>query len=246
MGPEPLIVAPAYNEAKNLPAFLAAIVPVLDGSASRARSSSSTTAAATARSACSPRRASQDPRIKVVGLARNFGKDIALSAGLAHARGHAVIPIDCDLQHPPELIPQIVAKWRAGSDMVIGVRTKRNEEGLLRRTLVAHVLRSCADDERRDPAERRRLPPARSQDRRRHQPDARAPPVHEGHLRVARLQDRVDRVPGQRARTARQHAGASSSCGGSRSTACSRSRPRRSRSGRTSAGCRRSPRSSTS
>src|SRR6185369_8627163 len=74
-------------------------------------------------------------RIKVVGLARNFGKDIALSAGLAHASGQAVIPIDCDLQHPPELIPQFVAKWREGYDMVIGVRSKRDEEGFLRRTL---------------------------------------------------------------------------------------------------------------
>ena len=75
-----------------------------------------------------------DPRIKVVSLARNFGKDVALTAGLQHARGRAVIPIDCDLQHPPELIPEMVAKWRAGADMVIGVRSKRTEEGLLRRT----------------------------------------------------------------------------------------------------------------
>jgi len=75
-----------------------------------------------------------DSRLKIVGLARNFGKDIALSAGLAHARGRAVIPIDCDLQHPPELIPAMVAKWRAGADMVIGVRTRRSEEGWVRRT----------------------------------------------------------------------------------------------------------------
>src|SRR6188474_120049 len=77
--------------------------------------------------------ASQDPRIKVVGLARNFGKDIALSAGLAHASGQAVIPIDCDLQHPVELIPEFVAKWREGYDMVLGVRSKRDEEGVFRR-----------------------------------------------------------------------------------------------------------------
>jgi glycosyltransferase involved in cell wall biosynthesis len=129
------IVAPAYNEEKNLPAFIAAIVPVLESigepfeiifvnDGSRDGTLGMLAAAA-----------SQDPRIKVVGLARNFGKDVALSAGLAHASGQAVIPIDCDLQHPVELIPQFVAKWREGYDMVIGVRSKRDEEGWLRRTM---------------------------------------------------------------------------------------------------------------
>src|SRR6478609_12215367 len=129
------IVAPAYNEERNLPAFLAAVVPVLESinepfeivfvnDGSRDGTLGMLAAAA-----------SQDPRIKVVGLARNFGKDIALSAGLAHAGGQAVIPIDCDLQHPVELIPQFVAKWREGYDMVLGVRSKRDEEGFLRRTL---------------------------------------------------------------------------------------------------------------
>lgn len=128
------IVAPAYNEANNLAAFVAAMTPVLDAlgepweivfvdDGSRDGTLGSLLAARAA-----------DPRIKIVGLARNFGKDVALSAGLAHARGRAVIPIDCDLQHPPELIPQLVAKWRAGADMVIGVRTRRSEEGVVRRT----------------------------------------------------------------------------------------------------------------
>ena len=129
------IVAPAYNEERNIAAFLAAMIPVLEGvgepfeiifvdDGSRDGTLGMLAAAA-----------AQDPRIKVVGLARNFGKDVALSAGLAHAKGDAVIPIDCDLQHPPELIPQFVAKWREGFDMVIGVRSKRDEEGFLRRTL---------------------------------------------------------------------------------------------------------------
>src|SRR5580704_2258561 len=129
------IVAPAYNEERNLPAFLAAMIPMLEGigepfeiifvnDGSRDGTLGMLAAAA-----------SQDPRIKVVGLARNFGKDIALSAGLAYATGRAIIPIDCDLQHPPELVPQFVARWREGFDMVIGVRSKRDEEGWLRRTL---------------------------------------------------------------------------------------------------------------
>jgi glycosyltransferase involved in cell wall biosynthesis len=128
------IVAPAYNEARNVAAFVAALVPVLESlgetweivfvdDGSRDETIGLLIAAR-----------SQEPRIKIVGLARNFGKDIALTAGLRHARGRAVIPIDCDLQHPPELIPAMVAKWRAGADMVIGVRTKRDEEGFLRRS----------------------------------------------------------------------------------------------------------------
>ena len=128
------IVAPAYNEARNIADFVAAISPVLDGlgepweivfvdDGSRDETLGLLVAAR-----------AQDPRIKIVGLARNFGKDVALSAGLAHAKGRAVIPIDTDLQHPPELIPEMVAKWRAGADMVIGVRSKRSEEGFFRRT----------------------------------------------------------------------------------------------------------------
>jgi len=144
------IVAPAYNEERNLPAFLAAVVPVLEGigepfeivfvdDGSRDGTLGMLAAAA-----------AQDTRIKVIGLARNFGKDIALSAGLAHAKGDAVIPIDCDLQHPPELIPQFVAKWREGFEMVVGVRTKRDEEGWLRRNLSRayyRVLRSMTSVE---------------------------------------------------------------------------------------------------
>lgn len=129
------MVAPAFNEARNLPEFLAVLVPVLESlgepweivfvdDGSRDDTIGALLAAR-----------SQEPRIKVVSLARNFGKDVALTAGLRHARGLAVIPIDCDLQHPPELIREMVAKWRAGADMVVGVRTKRTEEGLVRRNL---------------------------------------------------------------------------------------------------------------
>ncbi len=128
------IVVPAYNEERNIAAFLAAMIPVLErlgesfeivfiDDGSRDKTLGLLAAAA-----------SQDPRIKVIGLARNFGKDVALSAGLAHTSGQAVIPIDCDLQHPPELIPEFVARWREGHDMVLGVRSKRDEEGWARRT----------------------------------------------------------------------------------------------------------------
>jgi polyisoprenyl-phosphate glycosyltransferase len=129
------IVAPAYNEERNLPAFIAAIVPVLESIGETFEIIFVNDGSRDGTLGMLAAASSQDPRIKVVGLARNFGKDIALSAGLAHASGQAVIPIDCDLQHPVELIPQFVAKWREGYDMVLGVRSKRDEEGFIRRTL---------------------------------------------------------------------------------------------------------------
>ncbi len=77
--------------------------------------------------------AEQDPRIKVVNLSRNFGKEVALSAGLDHAQGDAVIPLDADLQDPPEIIPLMVAKWRAGAKVVLAKRRDRSSDGWLKR-----------------------------------------------------------------------------------------------------------------
>ena len=133
-GPVLSIVAPAYNEEKNLAAFIAAIVPVLESIGESFEIVFVDDGSKDGTLGMLAAAASQDPRIKVVGLARNFGKDIALSAGLAHTSGQAVIPIDCDLQHPVELIPQFVEKWREGFDMVLGVRSKRDEEGFFRRS----------------------------------------------------------------------------------------------------------------
>ena len=73
--------------------------------------------------------AERDERIKVVNLSRNFGKEVALSAGLDHAAGDAVIPIDADLQDPPEVIPLMVAKWRAGAKLVLAKRRDRSSIG---------------------------------------------------------------------------------------------------------------------
>jgi glycosyltransferase involved in cell wall biosynthesis len=74
-----------------------------------------------------------DMRIAIVDLSRNFGKEIALSAGLDIAEGDAVVVIDADLQDPPELIPAFVAEWRNGYDVVYGQRTERRGESWLKR-----------------------------------------------------------------------------------------------------------------
>ena len=247
------IVAPAYNEAKNIAAFLAAITPVLDGPGLAGEpweivfvddgSTDDTLGLLVAAR-------SQEPRVKIVALARNFGKDVALSAGLKHAQGAAVIPIDCDLQHPVELIPAMILGCEVEGRRRHGDRRPHEAQrgGLRAPQHGRPVLRPDeADDARRDSAKCRRLPSARSQDCRRDQRHARAVPLHEGNLRVARLQDRDGRVPGQPARCRRDDVEPVSPVA---------IRARRAvlvldlagpgRSGPTTAGCRRSAHSSTS
>ncbi|HTQ43719.1 MAG TPA: glycosyltransferase family 2 protein [Polyangiaceae bacterium] len=75
--------------------------------------------------------ASADEHVRVVPLSRNFGKEAALAAGLDAAQGRAVIVMDADLQHPPELIPQLVSLWREGNEVVSAVKQSRGSEGLL-------------------------------------------------------------------------------------------------------------------
>jgi len=75
----------------------------------------------------------QDPRVAVVELSRNFGKEIALTAGLDHAQGEAVVVIDADLQDPPELIPELIKQWREGYDVVYATRVARDGETYLKK-----------------------------------------------------------------------------------------------------------------
>jgi dolichol-phosphate mannosyltransferase len=73
-------------------------------------------------------RAADDPTVRIVALSRNFGHEMATTAGLHHARGQAVIVMDADLQDPPDLIPTFLARWREGYEVVYGVRLKRESE----------------------------------------------------------------------------------------------------------------------
>lgn len=72
-------------------------------------------------------------KVKPVFLARNFGKEIATTAGINSAKGDAVMILDADGQHPVELIPLFIEKWQAGSDVVVGVRTSNKKEGIVKR-----------------------------------------------------------------------------------------------------------------
>jgi glycosyltransferase involved in cell wall biosynthesis len=130
------LVVPVHNETGSIEPFLARTVPILKGLGKAFEyevlfvDDGSTDA--TLAELLAAREA--NPRVRIVALSRNFGKDTALAAGLAHATGHAVVPIDVDLQDPPEVIPQMVEKWREGFDVVNARRSDRSSDTWLKRT----------------------------------------------------------------------------------------------------------------
>jgi glycosyltransferase involved in cell wall biosynthesis len=83
----------------------------------------------------------RDPRIKIVDLSRNFGKEAALTAGLEFASGDCVVPIDADLQDPPSLIPQMVEKWREGYEVVLAIRSDRTADSFTKKTTAGMFYR---------------------------------------------------------------------------------------------------------
>lgn len=80
------------------------------------------------------RLAEKNGRIKIINLSRNFGKEIALTAGIDYAIGQAAVPIDCDLQDPPELILDMYAKWKEGYEVVLAKRIERSSDGFIKRS----------------------------------------------------------------------------------------------------------------
>ncbi|MNR80340.1 hypothetical protein D3C72_110620 [compost metagenome] len=85
--------------------------------------------------------ARQDPHVRVIQFARNFGHQVAITAGMDHAQGEAVVVIDADLQDPPELIGPMLAKWREGYDVVYAVRERRDGDSYFKRTTAALFYR---------------------------------------------------------------------------------------------------------
>jgi polyisoprenyl-phosphate glycosyltransferase len=77
--------------------------------------------------------AKKDKKVKFIDFSRNFGKEMATTAGINMSQGEAAIMIDADLQHPVELIPDFLQRWEAGAEMVIGVRKKNNGEGFIKK-----------------------------------------------------------------------------------------------------------------
>ena len=135
------IVSPAYNEANGLAAFHDRVTAVMAGLSLDYEIVFINDGSRDATLAVMRKLAAQDTHVSIVNLSRNFGKEIALTAGLDHARGDAVIVIDSDLQDPPEVIPQLIAKWREGFDMVYARRIRRDGETALKKTTAAAFYR---------------------------------------------------------------------------------------------------------
>ncbi len=128
------IVVPSYNEGDGIELFHQTLVEVLTGAVQEKYeiiyvndgSSDDTLAKVTAI-------AKQDKTVRLLNLSRNFGKETAITAGLHEAKGAAVLTLDADGQHPVELIPEFIARWHAGSKVVIGLRTANEQEGWVKR-----------------------------------------------------------------------------------------------------------------
>jgi glycosyltransferase involved in cell wall biosynthesis len=131
--PELSVVAPVYNEEEGLGEFHRRLAVVLD----MLRMSAEIIYVNDGSRDRSLRIMEQlhlsDARVAIVNLSRNFGKEIALTAGLDHVRGDAAVVIDTDLQDPPELIPTLVSKWREGYDVVYAERRERLGETWLKK-----------------------------------------------------------------------------------------------------------------
>jgi polyisoprenyl-phosphate glycosyltransferase len=84
----------------------------------------------------------RDPRFKLLRFTRNFGHQMAITAGLDHARGDAVVIMDGDLQDPPEVVPELIARWREGYEVVYAIRQDRSAEPWLRRTAISIFYRT--------------------------------------------------------------------------------------------------------
>ena len=135
------VVVPAYNEAASLPALLVRLSPVMEGLALRWELVLVNDGSTDATLDVMQRMRAADPRIAIVNLSRNFGKEAATTAGLDHARGEAVILLDADLQDPPELIPDLVAAWRQGFDTVYAQRRERQGDTWLKRATASAFYR---------------------------------------------------------------------------------------------------------
>lgn len=127
------VIAPAFNEQESLPAFYARLVAVMEGMGESFEILFIDDGSKDETPNLLRDLALSDARVKVIRLSRNFGHQLAITAGLDFAEGDAVVIIDADLQDPPEVIPRLAEAWRAGSEVIYAVRSQRQGETAFKR-----------------------------------------------------------------------------------------------------------------
>jgi polyisoprenyl-phosphate glycosyltransferase len=135
------IIVPVYNEAEVLPAFYQRLTQVMDGIGESYEIIFVNDGSHDASLPLLRNLHAKDERVKFVTFSRNFGHQVAITAGLDHSSGKAVVFMDADLQDPPEVIPRLIEKWREGYDVVFAVREKREGESLFKRLTAALFYR---------------------------------------------------------------------------------------------------------
>jgi polyisoprenyl-phosphate glycosyltransferase len=135
------VVVPVYNEQAVLPEFHRRLGAVLDSLSPRVEIIYVNDGSRDASSALLAKFNAEDARVCVIELSRNFGKEIAMTAGLDHAEGDAVIVIDSDLQDPPELISDMVRAWQDGTDVVLMRRASRAQESWFKKATASAFYR---------------------------------------------------------------------------------------------------------
>lgn len=126
--PEVTVIAPVYNEAQSLPVLYGRMKEVLEATGCTWELLLVDDGSTDGSTEAIRRLGQEDRRVRPVIFARNFGHQLAVTAGLDYARGQAVVIIDADLQDPPELIPEMLAKWREGYEIVYAIRSEREGE----------------------------------------------------------------------------------------------------------------------
>jgi glycosyltransferase involved in cell wall biosynthesis len=142
------VVIPAYNEQENVRPVYERLARALDGLQVEWELIFSVDPCTDRTEELILQMCDEDPRVKMLRFSRRFGQPMATIAGLEAARGDAVVVVDCDLQDPPELIPELVERWRAGYDVVYAQRRTRSGETLAKRALAAagyRVIKRIAD-----------------------------------------------------------------------------------------------------
>jgi dolichol-phosphate mannosyltransferase len=131
------IVVPVYREEKNIPEYLRRVRPILSGVTEDYEIIFALDPSPDRTEAVILEERANDPRIKLLEFSRRFGQPMATLAGMQYSRGNAVIVMDVDLQDPPELITEMVAKWREGFDVVLPQRRQRTGEPWLKKFVSA-------------------------------------------------------------------------------------------------------------